>query len=100
MKAMENKLTIYGLRDNIAYSEAMGLSKCFERYANLDCSYILEIGFNSFSGYVYIALEEGITICSFMGRDCQYLVTDIDNGEEFFFDTMEEAENKLISLTI
>ena len=94
------KLTIYGIGDNIAYSEALGLSKCFERYANLDCEHIFEIGFNSYSGYVYIALEENITICSFSGKDCQYLVTDFDNGEEFFFDTMEEAENKLISLTI
>jgi hypothetical protein len=94
MKKQET-LTIYGLNENIAYCEAIGLSKCFEAYARLDCGDILDggIGFNPNSGYVYIALEEGITICSMLGRDVEYLVTDLDSGEEFFFDTMEEAES-------
>jgi hypothetical protein len=50
------------------------------------------IGFNPNSGYVYIALENGISICSNMGRDIEYLVTDFNNGEEYFFDTYEEAQ--------
>jgi len=86
--------TIYGLESSsIAYCEAMGLSKCFQAYANIT-EEIMEggIGFNSNSGYIYIALENGISICSMLGRDVEYLVTDLNNGEEFFFDTYEEAE--------
>ena len=94
---MEN-LKIYGLNNIVAYSEAIGLSKCFEAYARLDCKDIFEIGFNDQTGYVYIALEENITICSMLGRDVEYLVTDFDNGEEFFFDLMEDAENALNTL--
>ncbi len=92
----KQELTIYGLNENIAYCEAIGLSKCFEAYARLDCGDILDggIGFNPNSGYVYIALEDGITICSMLGRAVEYLIT-LESGEELFFDTMEEAGNHL-----
>lgn len=90
----KNTLTIHGLSDTIAYCEAQGLSKCFQAYAE-KCSneYIMDgcIGFNSNSGYVYIGLENGIQICSMLGRDVEYLVTDFETGEETFFDTYEEA---------
>lgn len=94
---MEN-LQINGLTNNIAYLEAIGLSKCFEAYANYNHNDILDIGFNANSGYVYISLEENIVICSMLGRDVEYLVTDFDNGEEFFFDTIEEARSKSIDI--
>jgi len=47
--------------DNPAYCEAMGLSNVFKAYAE-ECSRedIMEVGFNPNSGYVYIALENGI----------------------------------------
>tara|TARA_R110002050_G_scaffold36471_1_gene91276 strand:- start:131 stop:523 length:393 start_codon:yes stop_codon:yes gene_type:complete len=84
----------------------MGLSKCFKALAEIDDKYVMDvsvkslfgfdcIGFNANSGYVYIALEDGITICSMLGRDVEYLVTDYNDGEEFFFDTYKEAEAKL-----
>lgn len=95
---MKNQLTINGLGQSIAPLEAKGLSKCFASYCNLNCGDILEIGFNPNSGYIYIALEEGITICSMLGRDVEYIVTDFETGEEFFFDLMEEAENHLQTL--
>jgi hypothetical protein len=90
---MKNELTIYGLNENIAYCEAIGLSKCFEAYAEDFASHtIFEVGFNPNSGYVYIALEETqISICSMLGRAVEYLVTDFDNGEETFFDNIKEA---------
>jgi hypothetical protein len=96
---MKNELTINGLNENIAYCEAMGLSKCFEAYAEYGTS-IIEggIGFNPNSGYVYIALENDVTICSMLGRDVEYLVTDLYSGEEFFFDNTEDAENHLETL--
>ena len=92
---MEN-LQINGLKNNIAYAEAIGLSKCFEAYADLSRIDILEIGFNANSGYVYIALENSVTICSMLGRAVEYLIT-LESGEELFFDTLEEAENNLIT---
>ena len=76
----------------IAYTEAKGLSKCFLAYAdNASNEEIMEIGFNPNSGYVYIALENGISICSLMGQDVQYLVTEFRTGSEFFFDDYHEA---------
>tara|TARA_R100001594_G_C3890683_1_gene228347 strand:- start:245 stop:556 length:312 start_codon:yes stop_codon:yes gene_type:complete len=55
---------------------------------------ISETGFNENSGYVYIALENQISICSAFNNEVEYLVTNFDNGEEFFFETYEEAKAK------
>lgn len=89
-----NTLSINGLNEQIAFCEAQGLAKCFQAYAN-ECTgeYIMDggIGFNSNSGYVYIALDNGVQICSMLGRDVEYLVVDFETGEETFFDTYEEA---------
>lgn len=73
--------------DNPAFCEAMGLSNVFKAYAE-ECSRedIMEVGFNANSGYVYIALENGITIASCMGQRVEYIVTDFETGEESFFD--------------
>lgn len=80
-------------QDFICAKEAQGLSKCFQAYAeNCSGSDIMQIGFNPDSGYVYIALEmEPISICSNMGQNVQYIYTNLYDGEEFFFDTYEEA---------
>lgn len=95
-----NELTIYGLNESIAYCEAMGLAKCFEAYAEHYAGEdIFEIGFNRNSGNTYIALEYSrVIICSMLGRAVQYMVTNFDNGEEFFFDTKEEADKYLLTL--
>jgi len=91
-----NTMKINGFATNIiAPCDAMGLSKCFEAYASIG-EEIMEdgIGFNPNSGYVYIALENGISICSMLGREVEYLVTNFEDYEEYFFDTYEEAEAK------
>ena len=89
-------MKINGLSGSIAYLEAKGLSKCFEAYAeHCNRADIMDIGFNANSGYVYIALENGITIGSFIGRDVEYIVTDFENGDEMFLDTYEDAISKL-----
>lgn len=92
---MEN-LSITGFdKPYICTIEAMGLSKCFAAYSTFAATEdIMSIGFNPNSGYTYIALENGISICSNMGNDIEYLVTDFQDGEEFFFDSYEEAETK------
>ena len=54
---------------------------------------IMETGYNSNSWYVYIALENGISICEAFNW-IEYLISNKENWEEFFFDTYEEAEEK------
>jgi hypothetical protein len=48
-------------------------------------------GFNKQSGYVYIALENGIQIASCFGQAAEFIVYNFENGEELFFDWYEEA---------
>lgn len=52
---------------------------------------IMENGFNQSSGYVYIALENGIQIASCFGQSVDYIVYDFETGEEHFFDTYEDS---------
>ena len=59
---------------------------------------IFEIGFNLDSGYVYIALENNISIASCFGQSVDFIVTDYENGDEFYFDSYNEAYNKLEKL--
>jgi len=54
---------------------------------------IEEQGFNRNSGYVYIALENGIQIASCFGQSVDYIKCNYETGEELFFDTYEEALN-------
>lgn len=91
--ARTEKIEIYGLSyDGIANREAIGLAVVFEAYANhAGAADIQEIGFNPNSGYVYIALENGVQICSMLGNEAEYLVTDIMNGEEEWFSDYDIA---------
>jgi hypothetical protein len=91
--------TIYNFSNS--YCELKGLSLCFEAYAEYFAGEDVTeggIGFNSNSGYVYIALENGMQICSMLGRGVEYLVTNLDTGEEYFFDTPQEAQIKIDTL--
>jgi hypothetical protein len=56
---------------------------------------IMDIGMNNNSGYVYIALENGVQIASCFGQDVEFIITDFDNGEEEFFDNYYEANERL-----
>ena len=95
MATKVSEITMYGFNNySIAYLEAIGLSKCFKAYAeNCASETIMDggIGFNSSSGYVYIGLENGVQICSCLGRDVEYLITDFNDGSETFYDAYEEA---------
>lgn len=90
---MEN-LQLDNFNESIAYCEAMGLSICFAAYAK-HCSQetIYNIGFNENTGYVFIALENGITICSSFGHDAEFIIIDDINCKEEFFESYEEAED-------
>jgi hypothetical protein len=87
-------MELHNFNNCIAHCEALGLSKVFKAYSQYAYLHEIEsIGFNENSGYVYIALDYGICICSCLGQDVEYLVTNFDNGKETFFDTFEEAAN-------
>jgi hypothetical protein len=89
-------MEIIGLNESIAFCEAKGLSNCFNAYAeNCSGESIMQIGFNPNSGYTYIALENGISICSMLGQEVEYLTIDFETRKEMFFETYEEASNNL-----
>ena len=52
---------------------------------------ISETGYNSSSGYLYIALENGVQLCSCKGRDVEFCVFNYHAGELFNFDDYETA---------
>jgi hypothetical protein len=56
---------------------------------------IMETGFNTNSGYVYIALENGIQIASCFGQSVDFIVFDFETGEEYFLDSYDEAMGKI-----
>jgi hypothetical protein len=93
---MKTSIEIIGLNESIAFCEAKGLSNCFNAYAeNCSGESIMAIGFNPNSGYTYIALENGISICSMLGQEVEYLTIDFETRKEMFFNTYEEASNNL-----
>jgi hypothetical protein len=95
--ARRDQIEIYGVsKDGLAVAEAWGLSNVFLAYAdNCAGEDIMEIGFNPHSGYVYIALENGISIASSFGQQVEYIISDIMNDEEYFFDDYEMALEQL-----
>lgn len=94
MKSKIEVLEIHGLGENICVCEAHGLGNIFKAYGdNCPIETIMAVGFNANSGYTYIALENGISICSMLGREVEFLVTNFEDGEETFFDSFEEAVN-------
>jgi len=52
---------------------------------------VMEIGFNTSTGYVYIALENGIQIASCFGQSAEFIVYDQENGNEHFFEKYNDA---------
>lgn len=58
---------------------------------------IMDIGMNNSSGYVYIALDNSVTIASCFGRDVQYIYCDFITGEELFFDSYAECASHILS---
>lgn len=78
-------------QNSFAYLEAKGKSKVWMAYAEHFASEeILEEGFNPNSGYVYIALENGVTIASSFGQDVDFIIYDEEEGQEMFLYSIEE----------
>jgi hypothetical protein len=87
---MENLISKLGSSD---YESYLLVHEAYRDYAFGED--IMETGFNTSSGYVYIALENGIQIASCFGRGVDYIVNDFETGEEHFFDTYDEANKYL-----
>ena len=69
----------------------MLVQRAYKTYAHGE--EIMECGFNKMSGYVYIALENGVQIASCFGNPVEYIVYQHEQDEEEFFDTYAEAIN-------
>jgi len=81
---------------SVAYLEAKGKAIIWNAYAeNFASEDIMEEGFNPNSGYVYLALENGVTIASSFGQDVEFIVYDHETDEEMFFDSINELNNYL-----
>ena len=79
--------------DIMGSSDIESMHKIIDAYRKLDNNDdIFETGFNTSSGYVYIALDNGISICSCFGQDVEYLVTSFESGIEYFFNSYSEGE--------
>jgi hypothetical protein len=95
----KNTLPIYGLNNSIAYCEAKGISEIFSAYAeHATGEEIMQIGFNQYTGYVYISLENGVQIASAFGQKVQYIVDNYETGESSFFKTYSKAIAKIETL--
>lgn len=88
---MKKTIEIYNLSsEGVSYCESTGLAKCWNAYAEYSAGETINmIGFNDNSGYVYIALENGVQIACAFGRDVEYIV--FGDSEEKFFDSYQDA---------
>jgi hypothetical protein len=78
--------------NSMAYLDAKSKSIVWAAYAeHFAGEEIQEEGFNINSGYVYIALENGVTIASAFGKKVEYIVYDEENEKEDFLNTPMQA---------
>ncbi len=81
---------------SVAYLEAKGKAIIWDAYAEyFTAEEIMEEGFNINSGYVYLALEMGVTIASAFGQEVEYIVVDHETDEEMFFDSILSLQTYL-----
>jgi hypothetical protein len=77
---------------SLGYLDAKSKSIVWAAYAEyFGGEEIMEEGFNINSGYVYIALENGVTIASAFGKKVEYIVYDEETEEEDFLFTAKQA---------
>jgi hypothetical protein len=78
------------------YSDAKSKSIVWAAYAeHFAGEEIMQEGFNINSGYVYIALENGVTIASCFGQSVDFIVYDFEEGEENIFGSYDELQEFL-----
>lgn len=80
----------------MAYLDAKSKAIVWNAYAeNFAGEEITEEGFNINSGYVYIALENGVTIASAFAQDVVFFVNDWENDTEIEFSSVDELNEYL-----
>jgi len=78
--------------ENLGSSDLESAIKVHDAYLrNCHGESIMDIGMNQYTGYVYFALDNGISIASCFGQDVEYIKFDFETGEEKFFNTYQEA---------
>jgi hypothetical protein len=84
------------IHNSFGYSDAKSKSIVWDAYAEFFAGEeIMDEGFNINSGYVYLALENGVTIASAFGQDVEYIVFDHETDEERFFDSILSLQTYL-----
>ena len=80
------------MQNSFAYLDAKSKSIVWMAYAEYFAGEeIMEEGFNINSGYVYIALENGVTISSAFGKKVEFVVYDEETEEETFLSSVKQA---------
>ena len=83
---------------SLGYLDAKSKSIVWAAYAeHFAGEEIMDEGFNINSGYVYLALEHGLTIASAFGQAVEFIIYDDETEDEIFFDSIEEANKFLQS---
>jgi len=94
---MNDFLNDYGV---VSKREANALTTLFSVYA--ESSFVDEpmiFGYNTWSGYYYIAFENiSLQIVLTSRSDVMFMTTDFETGEEEYFDTEEEAMEHLATV--
>ena len=80
--------------NNLGSSDLQSFINILEAYSD-SCFMrnIIDFGFNTSSGNVYIVLDNDITITSAFGQSCNFVVMDQDDGQEIDFNNYEDALN-------
>jgi hypothetical protein len=80
--------------NNLGSSDLQSFINILEAYSDscFMCN-IIDFGFNTSSGNVYIVLDNDITITSAFGQSCDFVVMDHDDGQEIEFNNYQDAYN-------
>jgi hypothetical protein len=79
------------MKTSFGYLDAKSKSIIWDAYAkHFGGEEIMEEGFNINTGYVYLALDNGVTIASCFGQEVEFIVFNYETGQEDFFYSVEE----------
>jgi hypothetical protein len=83
--------------NNLGSSDMQSFINILEAYSDncFRCN-IIDFGFNTSSGNVYIVLDNDIIITSSFGQSCDYVVMDPDDGQEIEFSNFQDCINYML----
>lgn len=84
---------MYTQNNSLGYSDAKSKAVVWTAYADhFSGEEIMEEGFNPNTGYIYIALENGVTIASCFGQSVDFFIYDNETDQELEFNSFEEFQ--------